>query len=480
MKRIEPTGEPPKRSGARTVFLGFVGAALLLLLLGLILSGPPRSTFDSPRNRIPVGSVEPSTYSKNSTRPPPSPRWRNSASSPTNPQTAEEIVATKVSLFGKKRRELVHAMARKFNIDVPSDVERFFAAVESGRWEEIDAAHAALLEPGKGLNQPRSAELHNLWRPIQETWGAAREAHNWPAQTLLDYGNAVLSSLRPGMIYVGGTDPGCFIPTMLNETTDGEHHIVFTQNALADSTYLNYLRFQYADQMATLSDDESQRAFQEYVADAGKRLQHDQQFPDEPRQIKPGEDVKIVDGKTQVSGQVAVMNINEKLFQILMDKNPDASFAMEESFPFPSMYANATTLGPVLEMRADGQSVLTSERAAQSVDYWREAAQQLLSDPEITADSDPRKAYSKLVSSQAGVLQQQNFTAQAEQAFQIAIELCPTSPEAVFRYTNLLMSQNRSADAVPIAEAATKAAPNNQQFQDLLQQLQKLQASKKP
>jgi len=129
MKRIEPTGEPPKRSGARTVFLGFVGAALLLLLLGLILSGPTRSTFDSPRNRIPVGSVEPSTYSKNSTRPPPSPRWRNSAS----PQTAEEIVATKVSLFGKKRRELVHAMARKFNIDVPSDVERFFEAVESGR-----------------------------------------------------------------------------------------------------------------------------------------------------------------------------------------------------------------------------------------------------------------------------------------------------------------------------------------------------------
>jgi hypothetical protein len=31
------------------------------------------------------------------------------------------------------------------------------------------------------------------------------------------------------MAYAGGTDPGCFIPTMLNETTDGEQHIVFTQ-----------------------------------------------------------------------------------------------------------------------------------------------------------------------------------------------------------------------------------------------------------
>jgi tetratricopeptide (TPR) repeat protein len=282
------------------------------------------------------------------------------------------------------------------------------------------------------------------------------------------------------MIYAGGTDPGCFIPTMLNETTDAERHIVLTQNALADGTYLNYLRFQYADQMSTLTEEDSQHAFQDYIADAQKRLQHDQQFPDEPKQIKPGEDVKMEDGKMQVSGQVAVMSINEKLFQVLMDKNPDATFAMEESFPFASMYTNATTLGPVLEMRADGQSVLTAERAAQSVNYWRESAQQLLSDPEITADSDPRKAYSKLVSSQAGLLQQQNFTAEAEQAFQVALDLCPTSPEAVFRYVNLLMSQNRAGDAVPIAEAAAKTAPDNQQFQDLLRQLQKLQVSKKP
>src|SRR5207245_1009429 len=106
-----------------------------------------------------------------------------------------------------------------------------------------------------------------------------------------------------------------------------------------------------------------------------------------------------------------------------------------------------------------------------SVDYWRAAAQQLLSDPETPADSDPRKAYSKLVSSQAGLLQDHKFTAEAEQAFRIANELCPSSPEAVFRYVNLLLGQNRIADAVPVAEAATKAAPDNAQLQDLLQRL---------
>src|SRR5439155_5980414 len=134
--------------------------------------------------------------------------------------------------------------------------------------------------------------------------------------------DAVLGSLRPGMLYVGGTDPGCFIPTFLNETAEGEHHIVLTQNALADGTYLDYLNFLYGDRLATLTQDDSQRAFQDYLADAQKRLQHDQEFPDEPKQIRRGEDVRLVDGKVQVSGQIAVMAINEKLLQTLMDKNP--------------------------------------------------------------------------------------------------------------------------------------------------------------
>ena len=157
--------------------------------------------------------------------------------------------------------------------------------------------------------------------------------------------------------------------------------------------------------MATLTQDDSQRAFQNYIADAQKRLEHDQRFPNEPAQLKPGEDVKVVDGKVQVSGQVAVMAINEKLFQMLMDKNPNASFAMEESFPFQSMYGTASPLGPMIELGpAQQQSDLSAEKAAQSVDYWRIAADQLLSDPETPEGSDARKAYSKLISSQAGLL----------------------------------------------------------------------------
>jgi hypothetical protein len=309
---------------------------------------------------------------------------------------------------------------------------------------------------------------------VRETWGVAYEARKWPPQALLDYGNAILGSLRPGMIYAGGTDAGRFIPTLLNETSDGEQHIVVTQNALADNTYLKYLEFQYGDRISTLNDEDSQRMFQEYIADAQKRFEHDQQFPDAPRQLKPGEDIQVTDGRVQVSGQVAVMGINQKLFELLMSKNPDASFAMEESFPFSSIYGNATTLGPIMELGVnDPQNALNSDTAAQAVNYWRDAAQQLLSNPDTPDDSAARKAYSKLISSQAGLLADHNLAAEAEQEYQLARQVCPTSPEAVFRYTNLLMNENRLGDALAVAQNAVNAAPDNQQFQSLLNQLKK-------
>jgi tetratricopeptide (TPR) repeat protein len=158
-----------------------------------------------------------------------------------------------------------------------------------------------------------------------------------------------------------------------------------------------------------------------------------------------------------------------------MEKNPDASFAMEQSFPFESMYANATPLGPIMELRVrDEQDALTAERAAQSVDYWRAIAQQLLADSQTPEGSDPRKAYSKLVSEQAALLLNRNYSAQAEEAFKIANEICPSSPEAVFRYVNLLTGQNRFQDAVQVGENAVKAAPENQQFRDLLERLKQM------
>src|SRR5207237_386652 len=147
--------------------------------------------------------------------------------------------------------------------------------------------------------------------------------------------------------------------------------------------YLQYADFLYSGQIPTLTREDSEHAFQEYLADAQKRATHDRDFPAEPRQLRAGEDVQLTDNRLQVSGQVAVMSINEKLLRSIMDKNPDASFAIEQSFPFASTYDSAVPLGPIMELRVkDEQKLLTPERAAESIQYWQDTSQRLLSDAE--------------------------------------------------------------------------------------------------
>ncbi len=363
--------------------------------------------------------------------------WHRRPSSGPAP-TAEEIVADKLSEFARNRREIVRAMARRSHLELPAEVERFFDAVEAGRWDELDALGKSLTDLRKSESE-YSYALDKVFPAVLETWGIAEQTHAWPAQKLLDYGSAVLGSLRPGMVYVGGTDPGRFIPTLLNETSEGEQHVVLTQNALANGSYLDYVRFLYGDRLATPTQEDSNRTFQDYLADAQKRLTHDQQFPDEPKQVRPGEEMRSLNGGLQVSGQVAVMTINERLLQTLMEKNPDTAFALEESFPLKSTYAGAAPLGPIMELRVPAeQNAFTAERAAQTVGYWRSATQELLADTEAAGSPDTLKTYSHMVAAQANLLADHNYNGEAEQAYRLASQLSPSNPEAASGLAEIL------------------------------------------
>lgn len=178
---------------------------------------------------------------------------------------------------------------------------------------------------------------------------------------------------------------GRWIPELLNETGEGGRHIVLTQNALADPNYLNYVNLQYDGQFTALTAEDSGRVYQDYLAGYQKRLAHDQQLPDEPKQVRLGESegIRLDDnGQLQVYGPksaVAVTAINEQLLLALLQRNPGFSFAMEDAFPMPSMQASAAPLGPIMELRAsDGQNAANADNAAQALAYWQAATQQLL------------------------------------------------------------------------------------------------------
>jgi hypothetical protein len=305
-------------------------------------------------------------------------------------------------------------------------------------------------------------EQDPYWETVLDAYGVAMVAHDCPAQQLLDYGNTILGSLQPGTVYVGGTDDGRWIPELLNESSD-DPHIMLTQNALADTMYLDYLQEQYGNQFNTLTAQDSQQAFQQYVADAQKRLQHDLDFPDDPKQVLPGENLQMVDGKLQCSGQTSVMAVNQILLQMLAQKNPDLSFAMQESFPLRGTYADALPDGPLMALNADSDgNAFTADVAAQSVDYWRSTAQTLLADPEASGSSYTMNAYSHDVVSTANLLAAHNFTDEAEQAYALASQISPGNPEPVNGLAKLLAQTGHADQAQALLDQFAAKYPEQQ------------------
>jgi len=397
------------------------------------------------------------------------PRSRDASRLPRPPESeAAQQVAARVAAFVQSRSELAEAMARRYGFEVPAEIRRFFDLASGGTWEEVSAFYEDLADRrGKGDVDPNQ---HRLWPAVLETYGVLEAAQSWPAQALLDYGRAVLDPLPPGTVFFGGTDAGRFIPTLLNATDDNPR-IVLTQNALADLTYLDYAEFVYGDRLTALTHEDSTRAFASYVEDARKRLQHDQEFPGEPRQVRPGEDITVdQDGRVSVGGMLAVMAINERLLEQLMAKNPGVPFAMEESFPLQSIYGTSSPRSAVIELRGaeGGGDPMTPARAQESVAYWTAAMDSLRGNPGVRDTPAAGESWAKLLIGQAGLLQEQKFSAEAETLFRMATELAPGHPESVVRHLQLLSGQGRWPEAEQLVQSALAAAPENPQFQELL------------
>jgi len=259
----------------------------------------------------------------------------------------------------------------------------------------------------------------------------------------------------------------------------------------------------------TPSPEDSQKCFSDYMADAQRRLQLNQ--------LKPGEDVKFDrdSGRVQVSGQVAVMAINGLLTKVIFDHNPKNEFFVEESFPLDWMYPYLTPFGIIMKINRNPLPELTEDIVNRDHEFWKQFSKRLTGDivnydtpvktiaewiektylrrdftgftgdRKFVRDDQAQKAFSKLRSSIGGVyawrisdpnnrnpVVQQRMIKEAEFAFKQAFAFCPYSPEAVFRYVNLLLSMQRFDDAFTIASTCLKLDPYNGQVIDLVHRLE--------
>ncbi|HEY6228713.1 MAG TPA: tetratricopeptide repeat protein, partial [Verrucomicrobiae bacterium] len=199
-----------------------------------------------------------------------------------------------------------------------------------------------------------------------------------------------------------------------------------------------------------------------------KRLEHDEKFPNEPRRIRADEQVAITDDEVQVSGRAGVMDVNERLFQMILQKNPGATFAVEESYPMHHTYAGATPLGPIMEIRAqDANAPIDDARVDQALQYWRETRDQLLSGAGAKDSGDSTLlTYARLAAAQGNLLAYSNRAADAEQAYRLGIEIDSGSPEAVYGLANILNHSGRGEEAKQIIAKAQQVNPDFQKYAD--------------
>jgi tetratricopeptide (TPR) repeat protein len=272
-------------------------------------------------------------------------------------------------------------------------------------------------------------------------------------------------------------------------------------------------------EILTPSPQDSADCFNNYLYDAQRRLTHDAEHPNEPHQIKPGEDVHLDGGRVSVSGQVAVMSINGLLTHVIFDKNPHHEFYVEESFPLDWMYPYLEPFGVIMHINRQPIQELPQETIDKDHAFWSEYSRRTIGnwitydttvkqicdwaedvylrhdlshftgDPRFIRDDDGQKAFSKLRSSIASSIYQwrsrpQNSRSaterprvnkEAEFAFKQAFAYCPFSPEAVFHFMDLLLSQPtpRIDDAILILETCHKLDPYNGQITDWIDQLKR-------
>jgi hypothetical protein len=144
-----------------------------------------------------------------------------------------------------------------------------------------------------------------------------------------------------------------------------------------------------------------------------------------------------------------------------MARNPDLSFAIEESSPLKGTYADARPLGPVMELgRPGGPNNFTPERSTESAGYWRDTAQRISSELNATDAAEVLKAYSHDAVAAANLLSAHNYVAEAEETYRLAAQIWPEDPKSVSGLADLLANNGRGTEARQVLEEFIGQHPN--------------------
>ncbi|HEY3915987.1 MAG TPA: hypothetical protein VGN61_15980, partial [Verrucomicrobiae bacterium] len=388
---------------------------------------------------------------------------------------------------------------------ITPEYQRFFNAATNGDTKTIVAMFDSFKHRHRqydtGTNKPDPSLDTVYWQPVLEISLAYQEEDQSDPKYISLFSNGIIRSIPPGSIYFGGTDPGRGLPTAFSKNQiAGDPFFTLTQNALADGTYLKYTRTMYGSFINLPSEDDVQFSFSQYVYGAQQRLKQSK--------LRPGEEVKIVNGHAEVSGVAAVMGLDALLVQTIIDKNPGREFYMEESYPLDGLYPCSKPHGLILQIEHQPIAALSEETISSDHANWVKWVNQMIGpwledgtplpivtgfarkvfvehdlagfagDPRFVANDYACKSFSKLRATIAGLYawrlgalkdvptpteylpgndaERDRLAVEADVAFRQAFAMCPYNSETASRYAYFLVMQERPADALMLAESAKR------------------------
>lgn len=257
--------------------------------------------------------------------------------------------------------------------------------------------------------------------------------------------------MAPGAVFFGGTDPGRFVPTyMIYSARVRPDVYLITQNALADDTYMSVERDLYGDEIWIPSKEDSAESFNIYVNEvqSGKR--------------PANADLKIENGRVQVTGALGVMEINGVLTKMMFDhEKRRRAFYVEESYVIQWMYPYLTPHGLIMKINPEPHA-MNAAIIRNDMEFWDWYQRRLLRDPAFRRDFPAQKSFSKLRAAIAGLYAHTGYFSMADQAFREAVHLYPASPEATFRYAQEVLMPASRWDAIrDLLDYTDRVDPNN-------------------
>jgi len=415
---------------------------------------------------------------------------------PSADSVSNEAVWKQLDQFVLEKEAQATAAATADGKQMLPELKTIFAAARKHDWRGINTIWEELRRRAPQFGGNDMNLTGTQWEIAKEVWGAYNNIGSGDVKYPAAFGMDVVNSIPAGSIYFGGTDPGRFLVSSLQKSqVNGDPFFTLTQNALADTSYLDYLQSFYGGKIEVPTADDSKKIYE--------------------------------DAKSRSTSPVTAQEMNALLARFIFDKNPDREFYIEESYPIDWAYPYLEPHGLILKINRTPIHSMPDDVMQNDHDYWTKSLKPMIGgwltydtplqnvcafaekvylkhdfsgfkgDEEFARNEWARDWLAKLRSSIAGAYSfrlgispagkpvpseyvakseedRQRLVKEAEFAFRQALALSPRSPEAVNRYINLLLNQKRNSDAALVAELALKFDPQNAQLKEFVRRMPKV------